>query len=76
MIESLCAMRREMMTMAGFVPKEKLGKKARKELNRKRRVTWGFSPVTKAVESKKVYSRKRKAQNRDDYGLSFLFALF
>ena len=62
--------------MAGFVPKEKLGKKARKELDRRRRVTWGFSPVTKAADSRKVYSRKRKAQNRDDdYGLGFLFDL-
>ena len=58
--------------MAKFVPREKLGKKAQKELNRQRRVTWDFSPVTKTVESRKVYSRKRKAQDRyDDYGLSF-----
>ena len=62
--------------MAGFVPKDKLSKKAQKELNRRRRVTWDFNPVTKTVESKKVYSRKRKAQNRDDYGLSFFVALF
>ena len=59
-----------MMFMARFVPKGKLSKKAQKELNRQRRVTWGFSPVTKAVDSRKVYSRKRKAQDRDDYGLS------
>ncbi len=56
--------------MAGFIPKKKLSKKAQKELNRPRRVTWGFSPVTKTVESKKIYSRKRKARNRDD-GLGF-----
>ena len=69
-------MRREMIQMAGFVPKEKMSKKARNELNRRRRVTWGFSPVTKTVDSKKVYSRRRKAQDRDDdYGLSFFFAL-
>ena len=58
-----------MMPVKRFVPKEKLSKKARKEMNRKRRVTWEFSPVTKTVDSRKVYSRKRKAQNRDDeYG--------
>ena len=62
--------------MAGFVPKDKLSKKAQKELNRQRRVTWDFSPVTKTVESKKIYSRKRKAQNRDDYGLSFFDTVF
>ena len=60
--------------MVRYVPKDKLSKKAQKELNRQRRVTWDFSPVTKTVESKKVYSRKRKAQTRDDYGLSFFVA--
>ncbi len=57
--------------MARFIPKGKLSKKAQKELNRQRRVTWAFSPVTKTVDSRKTYSRKRKAQDRDDYGLSF-----
>ena len=61
--------------MARFIPKDKLSKKAQKELNRQRRVTWEFSPVTKTVDSRKIYSRKRKAQNRDDYGLSFFHAL-
>ena len=60
--------------MARFVPKDKLSKKARKELNRQKRVTWEFSPVTKTVESKKRYNRKKKAQYRDDYGLSFFYA--
>lgn len=60
--------------MAGFIPKEKLSKKARKDLDRQKRVTWDFSPVTKTVESKKIYSRKRKARNRDDYGSGFLIA--
>lgn len=62
------------MTVAGFVPKEKLSKKARKELDRSRRVTWGFSPVTKTVESRKTYSRKRKAHDRyGDDGMGFSF---
>ena len=62
--------------MVKFIPKDKLSKKAQKELNRQRRVTWDFSPVTKTVDSRKIYSRKRKAQNRDDfYGLSFFSAL-
>ena len=55
--------------MARFVPKDKMSKKAQKELNRQRRVTWDFSPVTKTVDSKKLYNRKRNARNRDDYGL-------
>jgi hypothetical protein len=56
--------------MAKFVPKGKLSKKAQKELNRQRRVTWDFSPVTKTVESRKLYSRKRNAYDRDDDGIS------
>ena len=62
--------------MAKFIPKDKLSKKAQKELNRQRRVIWDFSPVTKTVESRKIYSRKRKAQRRDDYGLSFFHFSF
>ena len=73
MIKSPCAIGREMMFMARFIPKRKLSKKAQKELNRQRRVTWEFSPVTKTVDSRKIYSRKKKAQNRDDYGLSFFY---
>ena len=60
--------------MADFVPKDKMSKKARKELNKQKRATWGFSPVTKTVESKKVYSRKRKTHDRYDDGMGFSFA--
>lgn len=45
--------------MARFISKKKLSKKAQKELNRQRRVTWEFSPVTKTVASKKLYNRKK-----------------
>ena len=44
-----------------FTAEAKMSKKARKALNNARRVTWGFSPVTKKVESRKVYNRKRIA---------------
>ena len=64
-------MGREMMIMVRFVTKDKLSKKAQKELNRQRRITWDFSPVTKTVGSKKLYNRKRNARDRyDDYGAS------
>ena len=62
--------------MARFIPKEKLSKKAQKELNRQRRTTWDFSPVTKTVESRKLYNRKKKTHGRydeDQYGMGFLF---
>ena len=56
--------------MAKFIPKGKLSKKAQKELNRQRRVTWKFSPVTKTVESKKLYNRKKNSYDRhEDYGI-------
>ena len=55
--------------MKRFVPREKLGKKARKQLDSEQRTTWAFSPVTKKVESKKLYNRKRKSHDRyNDYG--------
>ena len=58
--------------MKRFVPREKLGKKARKQLDSEQRATWTFSPVTKKVESKKQYNRKRKSHDRyDDDGMGF-----
>ena len=64
------AMQTEVRIMARFVPKEKLSKKAQKELNRQRRVTWEFSPVTKTVESRKIYSRRKNSYDRhEDYGM-------
>ncbi len=60
--------------MSKFIPREKMGKKARKELDRQRRTLWQFSPVTKKMESKKRYNRKKKSHDRyDDYGMGFLF---
>ena len=58
--------------MKRFIPKEKLGKKARKRLDSEQRATWAFSPVTKKVESKKLYNRKQKSHDRyDDFGMGF-----
>lgn len=42
-----------------FVPKNKMSKKARKKLVAGKRAAWVVSPVTKRIESKKVYNRKR-----------------
>ncbi len=56
--------------MAKFVSKEKLSKKAQKELNRQRRTMWDFSPVTKTVESRKRYNRKKSSHDHhEDYGM-------
>ncbi len=57
--------------MARFVPKDKLSKKAQKKLNRQRRAMWAFSPVSRTVDSKKRYNRKKNTRDRyDDYGAS------
>ena len=42
--------------MKKFIPKEKLGKKARKQLDTEQRSTWAFSPVTKKVESNTAWA--------------------
>ena len=47
------------MSNVKFVPEEKMSKKARKAMNAERRKTWAFSPVTRKIESKKLYNRKR-----------------
>ncbi len=60
--------------MKPFIPREKLSKKARKELERQRRTLWQYSPVTKTIESKKLYNRKKKSHARyDDYGMGFCY---
>ena len=77
MIQYLHAIGREMMIMARFVPKDKLSKKAQKELNRQRRTMWDFSPVRRAVDSKKLYNRKRNTRDRyDDYGASVFHCVY
>lgn len=56
--------------MKKFVPYEKLSKAKKRELDRKKRVTWGnVNPVTRKVESKKHY--KRKSRDFTDYSDGF-----
>ena len=60
--------------MNRFIPREKLSKKARKQLDRERRAFWPIPPITRKVESAKLYSRKRKAHaGAHDDGMSFCF---
>ena len=51
--------------MTKIVPKEKMSKKARRKMNAEKRTTWTFSPVTRKIESKKIYNRKRIARFPD-----------
>ena len=52
--------------MTRFIPREKLGKKARKLLDARQRRTWPVCPATKTIDSKKHYSRKRKSCEWDE----------
>lgn len=59
--------------MSRFIAREKLSKKARRELDSQRRTLWDVPPVTKKIESKKLYNRKKSAHTRgDDSGMSAL----
>lgn len=59
-----------------FVPKEKLGKKAKQELNRARRATWGtMNPVTRRAENKKAYTRRKPSGWYMDDSMRALFYL-
>ena len=46
--------------MKEYIPKEKMSKKAQKEINNQRRQTWTTDPRPRIVESRKIYNRKRK----------------
>ena len=61
--------------MDKFIPKEKMNKKAKKKKAAEQRGTWAFSPVTRKIDSKKLYNRKRISRARYDDSTrdSFLF---
>lgn len=42
-----------------MIPYAKMSKRQKKEHDRKNRTTWQFSPVSRVVQSKKTYNRKR-----------------
>ena len=46
--------------MAKFISREKLSKRARKDLDNQKRTVWAFSPTTKKVESKKTLQQQEK----------------
>ena len=61
--------------MEKFISYEKLSKKKKRELNAKRRNTWGeLNPVTRRPENSKAYNRRKARKwNRDDYPTALLF---
>ena len=64
--------------MDKFIPYEKLSKKQRREHDKKRRVTWGFSPVTRNTQNPKEYNRQkaRKFDRYDQNTVPFAFPRF
>ncbi len=63
--------------MDRFIPRDKLSKRARKALDSKKRITWEQNPVTRRVESKKTYNRKKDLRWQDTWpgDLSFMRVL-
>lgn len=56
--------RRDKTATVKFVPVEKLSKKARRELDAKRRGSWcGLDPTTRVVPNKKAYDRNRSKRD-------------
>lgn len=54
--------------MDKFIPYRKLSKKKQREHDKKHRVTWGFSPVTRNAQNPKAYNRqKARKWDRDDF---------
>ena len=72
--EALLCHKKEVVCMAKSISNQKLSKKAKKEVDSRQRTTWSFSPVTKKIESKELYNRKKKSTERyGDYGSGLLF---
>lgn len=62
--------------MEKFIPFEKLSKKKQKELNNKRRNTWGnLNPVTRKPTNPKAYVRQKSRKWKDDssFNRDFIF---
>lgn len=64
--------------MEKYVPFEKLSKKKQREINSRRRNTWGsISPVTRKPSSPKAYNRQKALKWKNDSGsVPFFFAVF
>ncbi len=55
--------------MHKFISKEKLGKKAKRELDLMQRQTWSINPVSRKRKNKKAYDRKEaRGWSYDDGG--------
>ena len=58
--------------MNRFLPREKMSKRQKRELDRSKRVAWdGINPVTRTTQNKTIYSRKQSPRwyNDDSTGV-------
>ena len=63
--------------MNRFIPREKLGKRAKRALDQSRRQDWqGIVPVTRTIENQKTYNRKKspRGYNDDSTGIFLIIA--
>lgn len=61
--------------MEKFIPREKLSKRGKAELDAKKRVTWGaLNPVTRKPKNPRAYDRN-KARRWTDDGTSGPYAI-
>ncbi len=61
--------------MKRFVPRDKMSKRHKKELDSLKRTVWEVNPTTKIVKSKKVYDRKKQPRNYEPYDFRGCFYL-
>ena len=67
---------RKWIHMKQFLPREKMSKREKRALDAIKRASWdGVNPVTRKVESKKTYDRKKSPRwyNDDSTGISVCF---
>lgn len=57
------------------VPREKLSKKAKKQLNREKRLLWSRSPVTRRPSNPKAYKRRKEQIGDDEHSSACSFCL-
>lgn len=61
--------------MQKFVSREKLGKKAKRELDRAQRQTWAINPIARKSKNMKAYDRKKARYRSDDDGIGLNYSL-
>ena len=62
--------------MNAMIPKDKMSKKAQREMNRKRRAQWDVKPVTKVIPNKKREKLMKARYGGETAGRGFFIALF